>query len=112
MYEYVSDFPQHAEWNHHPTETEKITDGPITGRTVFRTKERPPDKAPWIVRNLMLPLMWKIVRYQGYTEAEIMAVERSRRLAWKAPALVDCGGHGLKAEGIIMLEPDDGGLPS
>lgn len=108
VYEYVSDFPRHAEWNHQPTEIKKISDGPITVGTVFRTKERPPDNAPWIIRKLMLPLMWKIVRYKGYTEAEITAMETNRRLAWKASAPVHGGGYWLKAEYEILLEANDG----
>lgn len=44
VYEYVSDFPRHTEWNHQPTEMIKLTDGPVGVGSVFRTKEQAPSK--------------------------------------------------------------------
>ena len=86
VYNYVRDFTRHTEWNYQPTAITKVTDGPLDVGTVFRTEERPAGTAPWIMRKVMAPLMLKLVGFQGYTEAEITALEPGRRLAWTAAA--------------------------
>lgn len=108
VYEYVCDFPRHTEWNHQPTEIKKISDGPVGVGTVFRAEEQPPGEAPWIIRKVILPLMWKKLGFVGYTEAEITALEPGRRLAWKAAAPMKKGGSYLKADWEILLEPQNG----
>lgn len=108
VYEYVREIPRHVEWNHQPTEITKVTEGPIAVGSVFRAEEQAPGRAPWVVRNLMLPLMWKIVGLADYTEAEVTAMEPGRRLAWKAVAPLRNGGAWLKAEHQILLRPQNG----
>jgi uncharacterized protein YndB with AHSA1/START domain len=109
VYNYLSDFTQHPEWNYQPTEITKVTDGPMDVGTVFRTEERPPGKVPWIIRKVVMPLMLRFAGFQGYTEAEITALEPGRRLAWKAAAPLQNGGYFMKADWEILLEPQNGG---
>lgn len=48
VYDYVSDFPRHVGWNHQPTEMTKLTDGPVSVGSKFRTKEQLPRGTPWL----------------------------------------------------------------
>ena len=109
VYNYVSDFTRHTEWNYQPTEITKVSDGPIDVGTVFRAEERPPTEMPWIMRKFMFPLMLKFVGAEGYTEAEITALEPGRRLAWEAAAPLKDGGYLMKADWEILLEPRNWG---
>jgi len=104
VYEYVSDFPRHVEWNQQPTEITKITDGPVGVGSVFRTKERPPRNTPWLMK-MFFPLLGKLMGGTGYTEAEITALDTNRRVAWTATAPKKKGGLNAKAEWVINLEP-------
>jgi hypothetical protein len=104
IYDYICNFTRHTEWNYQPTEITKITEGPIAVGSVFRAKELPPGNAPWFVARIMLPFMAKLTGFQGYTEAEITAMEPARRLAWKAVAPAR-KGYMMKAEWEILLEP-------
>ena len=108
VYNYLCDFRRHTEWNYQPTEITKVSDGPIEVGTVFRAEERPPGKAPWIVRNVMLPLMMRVLGWKGYTEAEVTALEPGRRLAWEAALPLKGGGTFMKADWEILLEPQNG----
>lgn len=108
VYEYVSDFPRHVEWNHQPTEMLKISDGPVGVGSVFRTKERPPRNLPWVMK-LIFPTLGKLIGSMGYTEAEITALEPNRRVAWKAAAPLKKGGFMAKADWEIYLESQGGG---
>lgn len=108
VYNYLSDFTRHTEWNYQPTEITKVSGGPIDVGTVFRAEEQPPGNAPWIVRNVMLPLMMRFLGWKGYTEAEITALEPGRRLAWEAALPLKGGDYFMKADWEILLEPQNG----
>jgi uncharacterized protein YndB with AHSA1/START domain len=108
VYDYVSDFSRHVEWNHQPTEMTKITHGPVGIGSVFRTKEGPPRNTPWLMR-MIFPLLGKLMGGTGYTEAEITALDRNRRVAWTATAPTKKGGLNAKAEWEIRLEAHDEG---
>jgi uncharacterized protein YndB with AHSA1/START domain len=108
VYEYVRDFTRHTEWNYQPTEITKVSDGPMEVGTVFRTEERPTGTAPWIIRKIMMPLLFKFVGFQRYTEAEITGLEPGRRLAWAAAAPLKGGGYLMKMDWEIVLEPQNG----
>lgn len=108
VYNYLGDFPRHAEWSHQPTEISKLSEGPIDVGTVFRTEEQPPGEAPWILRKIMIPVMMKLVGWKGYTEAEITALEPGRRLAWKAVAPLKSGDYWMKMDWEFLLEPQSG----
>jgi uncharacterized membrane protein len=102
VYEYMSDFPRHTEWNHRPTEMIKVTDGPIGVGSVFRTKERAASNLPWLLR-LLSPLMEVLLGGTGYTEAEITVLEPNRRVAWNGAVPLKKGGFMVKAEWEIRL---------
>ena len=104
VYEYVSDFPRHVEWNHQPTKMTKISDGPVGVGSVFRTKEQPPRTMPWVMK-LIFPLLGKLMGSMDYTEAEITALDSNRHVTWKAEAPLKKGGFLAKAEWEINLEP-------
>jgi len=102
VYDYVSDFPRHIEWNHQPTEMTKITDGPVRVSSVFHTTERTPSNMSWLMKKIF-PLMSKLMGVADYTEAEITALEPERRVAWKAQAPLKNGGFVAKTEWEIDL---------
>lgn len=108
VFDYLCDFPQHTEWNHQPTEVTKVTEGPVDVGAIFRAKERPPGKAPWIIRRFMLPVMLKLVGWKGYSTAEITALEPGQRLAWTAAVPLKNGNYWMKADWEIRLEPQNG----
>lgn len=108
VYEYVSDFPRHTEWNHAPVEMTKLTDGPVDVGSVFRTKEQASSSLPWILK-LIWPLLGKITGSAGYTEAEITALEPDRRITWKAKAPLKNGSLMARSEWEIQLERQDEG---
>jgi uncharacterized membrane protein len=103
VYEYISDFPRHVEWNHQPTEMTKITEGPVGVGSVFHTTEQTPRDMPWLMKKVF-PLLGKLLGTTGYTEAEITALDPERRVAWKAQAPLKKGGFVAKTEWEIDLE--------
>jgi len=108
VYEYISDFPRHVEWNHQPTKMSKMTDGPVGVGSVFRTKEQAPSNAPWVFK-FFGPLLAKLFGTTGYTEAEITVLEPNRRVAWTARAPLKKGGNFAKAEWEINLASEGEG---
>lgn len=106
VYEYVSDFPRHVEWNHQPTEMTKLTDGPVGVGSVFRTKEQPTSSTSWLLKPLV-PLVTVLFGGTGYTEAEITTLEPNRRVAWKAAAPKKKGGFFARSEWELRLESRD-----
>jgi uncharacterized protein YndB with AHSA1/START domain len=104
VYDYVSDFPRHIEWNHQPTKMTQLTDGPVGVGSTFRTVEQPASNSSWFIK-VIGPLLMSMMGSAGYTEAEITALEPDRRVAWKAAAPHKKGGYLMKAEWEIILEP-------
>lgn len=103
VYQYVSDFPRHVEWNHQPTQMTKITDGPVGVGSVFRTIEQTPRDMSWLMKKIF-PLMSKLMGVADHTEAEITELDPERRVAWKAQAPLKKGGFLAKTEWEIDLE--------
>lgn len=103
VYDYVSDFPRHVEWNHQPTEMTKLTEGPVGVGSVFRTIEQTPSNMSWLMKKVF-PLMSKLLGTTGYTEAEITALDPERRVTWKAQAPLKNGGFVAKTEWEILLD--------
>ena len=104
VYEYLADFPRHAEWNHQPTEMTQLTAGPVGVGSIFRTKEQTASNASLFIK-IFGPLMVKLMGTTGYTEAEIIALEPNKRVAWSAKAPLKKGGLFAKAKWEINLEP-------
>ncbi len=104
VYDYVSDFPRHVEWNHQPIEMTKLTDGPVGIGSKFRTQEQLPSSAPW-VQKLLWPLMKRMLGVTDYTDAEITALESKQRVAWKAVLPLRNGGIGARSEYELRLRP-------
>ena len=102
VYEHMSDFPRHTEWNHRPTEMIKLSDGPIVVGSVFRTKEQAASNLPWLLKQLS-PLMEVLLGGTGYTEAQITALEPNRRIAWNGAVPLKKGGFMVKAKWEIRL---------
>ncbi|MDX1616963.1 MAG: SRPBCC family protein [Candidatus Promineifilaceae bacterium] len=107
VYEYLCDFTRHTEWNHQPTEITKISEGPFDVGTIYRAQEQPPNQGPWIGRKIDEIVLRRIAG-RGYTEAEITALEPSRRLAWTAAFPLKKGGYWMKADWEIVLESQNG----
>jgi hypothetical protein len=80
----------------------KLTAGPVGVGSVFRTKELPPRNTPWFMK-VFWPLLGKLMGVMDYTEAEIMALEPNRRVAWKAALPKKNGDFFAKAEWEINL---------
>ena len=104
IYDYLLDFTRHPEWNHQPVKITKISDGPIGVGSTFHAEERPPEDTPWIFSKIILPVWLLVLGARPHTEAEIMALEPGKRIAWRASAP---GRRGIvtKAKWEIMLEP-------
>jgi len=103
VYDYVSDFPRHVEWNYTLVEMTKMSDGPLGVGSVFRTKERVGRSQPWMIK-LLWPALGVLFGTTGYTEAEITALEPNRRVAWKAAAPLKNGEFMAKSEWELRLE--------
>lgn len=107
VYEYIADFSRHQEWNHQVVDIEHPPDEVFAAGTTFRTKERPPAKIP-LPMKLLFPLMMRFVGIDGQSEAEIVALDPEKRIAWKAALPLRKGGYFMKAEWVIELEPANG----
>lgn len=104
VYDYISDFPRHVEWNHQPTEMTKLTEGPVGVGSIFRAKEQTQRDMSWLMKKIF-PLLGKLMGVADYTEAEITALDPERRVAWKAQAPLKKGGFLAKTEWEIDLKP-------
>jgi uncharacterized protein YndB with AHSA1/START domain len=108
VYDYVSDFTRHAEWNYQPGELTRLTEGPAGAGTRYRTKEQPVREMSWLMRRLF-PLIGKMIGAEDHTVAEITALEPNRRVAWKAELPLKKGGVGAATDWEIRLEPQGEG---
>jgi len=104
VYEYVSDFPHHVEWNYQLVKLAKLTDGKVVVGSRFRANEKAARSQPWFIR-LLWPLLSILFGSTGYTEAEITTLEPDKRVAWKAAAPLKNGNYMAKAEWELRLEP-------
>ncbi|MDX1664067.1 MAG: SRPBCC family protein [Candidatus Promineifilaceae bacterium] len=108
VYDYISDFQRHTEWNYQPQKIEKVSDGPVGVGSTFHTTEALPRELPWLMKKLS-PLFFKLMGSADHTVAEITAMEPARRLAWKSWQPIRGGKRAVEVEWEILLEPENGG---
>lgn len=104
IYAYVADFHRHIEWNYQPQQMIQQTEGPIQVGTVFHTPEALPEEMPWVMKNIMFPIMVAVFGMAGYTVAEVTALEPHTQIAWKAHLPMRSGKAFIKSEWEITLE--------
>jgi uncharacterized protein YndB with AHSA1/START domain len=102
VFEYISDFSHHADWNHQILEVTQISDGPVGVGTRFRAREQTPKTVP-IPMKLMFPVMLRFFGIERHTEAELTELEPGRKLAWKASASRRNGEYWMRAEWELEL---------
>lgn len=107
IYEYVSDFRRHTEWNYQPQEIKKVSEGPVGVGSMFHTIEEYPKDLSWIVKAMM-PLFTRLLGSKDYTAAEITAMEPGKRFAWTSWQPIRGGNRALEVHWEILLEPQDG----
>ena len=105
VFDYVSDFTRHGEWNHQIIEVTKVSDGPAAVGTRFHAKERPPKHLSTPMK-LIFPLMLRMVGMDDHTEAEITHWEPGRKIAWIASAPLRSGDVWMRAEWELALLPE------
>lgn len=112
VYSYVSDFPRHVEWNHQP---EVMT--PLNGResavgNKFRTEETAPSNMGFVQKMMMMVMMPMLKRkhnYEGYTLAEITALDSNDRVAWSSHLPDREGKKLLEMHWELRLQEKNGG---
>ena len=108
IYEYLSDLRRHTEWSYQPQEITKVSGGPVGVGTRYHAAEEYPRDLSWIMRNLMVPIMTKMLGSADYTVAEIRAMEPGRRLAWESWQPIRGDKRALEVHWEIVLEPQNG----
>jgi hypothetical protein len=104
IYTYVADLKRHAEWNYQPQQMIQQTEGPIQVGTVFHTPEKLPEEMPWIMKNIMFPIMTAVLGMKSYTVAEVTALEPHTKIAWKAHLPMRNDKAFMRSEWVINLE--------
>ena len=87
VYNYVADFPRHTEWNHQPQQMTPLTSGPTRVGSQYKTEEDMPSNMPTMQKlmfRVMMPVLKMMHKFEGYTVAEITALEPNERVAWTA----------------------------
>jgi uncharacterized membrane protein len=111
VYSYVADFPRHMEWNHSPNQMIALQDGPVQVGSQFQTEEGGPSNAPFSQRVMFAvsqPIMKLVFGMQGYTVAEITALEPNQRVAWKAHLPSTKKGDLMRMRWEIRLQAQNG----
>jgi len=112
VYNYLSDFPRHVEWNHQPTQMTKITAGKVGVGSVFHTKEQSASNSSGFMKlfsPLIVPMFRLMFGLHNYTVAEITNLESNRKINWKAYAPKKKGGNQVESEWELRLESFGGG---
>lgn len=107
VYEYVSDFQRHTEWNYQPQEITKVSEGPVGVGSVFHTEEKLPKDLPFYM-HMMMPVFTLVLGAKDYTAAEITAMEPDRRFAWKSWQPIRGGKRAMEVQWELLLEPQNG----
>ncbi len=107
VYQYISDFRRHTEWNYQVQEIDLEPGKQIEAGTRFRAKERPPKHLP-LMMKLMFPLMARMVGMDGTTETEVTELEPNHKIAWNAAAPLKGGDLWMRAEWEIELHDQNG----
>ena len=108
IYDYLSDFRRHTEWNYQPQKITKVTEGPVGVGTVFHTEEKYPQDLSWFFTRVLMPIFTRVLGSKDYTAAEITAMEPGQRLAWTAWQPIRGGKRALEVHWEIELEPQNG----
>jgi len=66
VYEYLSDFPRHTEWNHGPVDMQQMTPGPVGVGTVFQTREQLSSNLPPLMAKVVFPMMKMMLGVKDY----------------------------------------------
>jgi len=104
VYEYLLDFTRHPEWVANLSKVTKVSAGAIGVGTVFHARESAPPVSFLRKLNMMRFFIAGLIGgVKPYSEAEITALEPSKRLAWQAGLRK---GHGWfnRAEWEISLQ--------
>ncbi len=112
IYAYVSDFPRHVEWCNQPQQMTALQNGPTQVGSRYRTEEGNPRNMPLgqkMMFAMMRPLLKVIYGVDGYTEAEVVALEDQRRVAWKARLPSRKKGDLMRMNWEIRLQAENGG---
>lgn len=112
VYGYVADFPRHVEWNHQPKKITPLTDGPVRVGSQFQTVEQNPSNmktSQKVMFAVMGPVMKLVYGTQGYTVAEITALEPKERVAWKARAPSTKKGDIMRMNWELLLKSNGNG---
>jgi uncharacterized protein YndB with AHSA1/START domain len=85
VYDYLVDFPRHAEWAQNIGKVTQVTPGPIEVGTTFKTEEGPPPVALGAKVKMVVYFMCGLLSgAKPYSEARITALEPRCRIAWQA----------------------------
>jgi uncharacterized protein YndB with AHSA1/START domain len=93
VYDYLSDLPRHGEWAGTLGTVTKTSDGPAVVGTTYRAEER----------------MREGGKAGDVTFAELTALERPRRIAWKARTEPTSGPMAMRSEWEFLIEPEGTG---
>ena len=108
VYEYVADLPRHVEWNKQPEKMVAHTEGVVRVGSKYQTHEGMPRDMP-LGKKLMFTFMMPLAKFmhgmQDYTVAEIVALEPSERVAWKAHIPSTKKGDLMRMNWEIRLNP-------
>jgi hypothetical protein len=107
VFEYISDFSRHNEWNHQILEISVLSDGPLGVGTKLQAREQAPRGWSFFMK-LLLPIMSRLMKMRNYTEAEIVEWDPPNRLAWKASLSFRNGDVAVRSEWVIELESQNG----
>ena len=103
VYNYIADFPRHPEWNANLDKLTQTSNGGLGVGTQYVTDEAPPETLPWIMRNVMFPMMSMMVGATGQTETEITVLQPHARIAWEA-GLPIRNGYMMKSDWRVELK--------
>ncbi len=112
VYRFIADFPRHVEWNHAPQTMTALTEGEIGVGSQFRTEESNPSNMPFFQKTMMLvmaPLGRLLFGIEGYTVAEITALNPNKRVAWTAHIPGRRGKKLMQMHWELLLDERNGG---
>jgi uncharacterized membrane protein len=108
IYDYLLDFTRHPEWVANLGRVWKVSDGPIDVGTRFRAQESaPPVPLLKRLRSMVFFIVGLAQGANSFSEAEILALEPGRRIAW-AGKVARRQGDFNRSHWEIVLEPRNG----
>lgn len=112
VYNYVADFPRHVEWNHQPQAMTAVSGGEVAVGSKFRTEESGPSNMGFIQKIMlmvMMPMLKRRHNYEGYTLAEITALDSNERVAWSSHLPNKEGKKLMEMHWELRLQAQNGG---